>query len=191
MDLAALLERCRQGDELAWEALVRQFQARILGLAYHYPGNPEDARDLAQEIFIRIYRRLDTCREPERFVSWMLQIGRNACLDHHLRKKVRPPAQDIPVEEVRDLSASDQEPEMQWHQDARKRLVHRALQALSEVNREVILLKDIQGLTFEEIARMLSVPVGTVKSRSNRARLALAQEIVSMGAGGAENSVGV
>ena len=188
MDLEALLEQCRAGDELAWEALVRRYQARIHGLAYHYTGQPEEARDLAQEIFVRVYRRLDTCQKPDRFESWLLQIGRNACLDWHRRRKVRPPLQDIPAEEVQDLANPDEDPQERWASDARKRLVHRALQALTEVNREVILLKDIQGLSFDEIATMLEVPIGTVKSRSNRARLALAQQIVQMTGGGAAQS---
>jgi RNA polymerase sigma-70 factor (ECF subfamily) len=190
MQLRALLAQCRQGDELAWEALVRRYQARMHGLAFHYTGDPEEARDLAQEIFVRVYRRLDSCRDPDRFESWLLQIGRNACLDWHRRRKVRPPLQDIPVEDVANLTDGSQSGEAQYEAGARKRLVHRALRTLSEVNREVILLKDIQGLSFDEISKMLEVPIGTVKSRSNRARLALAQRIVEIGQGpAAESSV--
>ena len=72
MDLGKLLERCRDGDELAWEALVRQYQARILGLAYHYLGNREEARDLAQEVFIRIYRNIHLCKGAEMFMPWVI-----------------------------------------------------------------------------------------------------------------------
>jgi len=183
MELTALLQRCQEGDELAWEFLVRRYQARIHGLAYHFVGHPEEARDLAQEIFVRIYRRLDTCRDPERFESWMLQIGRNACLDFLRRRKARPPVHDIPVDEVYDLADEREGADASAQSESRKRLVHRALQALSEVNREILLLKDIQGLSFEEIASMLKVPVGTVKSRSSRARLALAKQIVEMTGG--------
>lgn len=183
MELTALLQRCQEGDELAWESLVRRYQARIHGLAYHFVGDPEEARDLAQEIFVRIYRRLETCRDPERFESWMLQIGRNACLDFHRRRKARPPVQDIPVDEVYDLADERTGADEQAQGESRQRLVHRALQGLSEVNREILLLKDIQGLSFEEIASMLELPVGTVKSRSSRARLALAKQIVVMTGG--------
>ena len=183
MELTALLQRCQDGDELAWESLVRRYQARIHGLAYHFVGHPEEARDLAQEIFVRIYRRLDTCRDPERFESWMLQIGRNVCLDYHRRRKVRPPVHDIPVDEVYDLADEREGTDQRAQSESRQRLVHRALQALSEVNREILLLKDIQGLSFEEISSMLKLPVGTVKSRSSRARLALAKQIVTMTGG--------
>ena len=91
MDLSAILRRCREGDELAWEALVRQFQARIYGLAYHFVGNAEDARDLAQETFIRLYQNLALCPDENGFLPWIIRIARNACIDHLRRKKARPP----------------------------------------------------------------------------------------------------
>jgi RNA polymerase sigma-70 factor (ECF subfamily) len=183
MDLATLLERCRAGDELAWEALIRQHQSRVYGLAYHYVGNAEEARDVAQDIFVRVYRNIDSCTEAERFVPWMIRIGRNACVDHLRRRKARPPSFDVPAEEMVDLPGPGQNPEEQFVADSRKRLVHLALQALSELNREIILLKDIQGLSLEEIATMLSVPIGTIKSRSNRARIELARKVLALGGG--------
>ncbi len=178
MELRELVERCQQGDELAWESLVRRYQGRILGVAWHYLGHDEDARDLAQEIFVKIYRNLSTCREAERFESWMLRIARNACLDHLRRRKVRPPAQDQPAEELADLADSTASGDERALEDVRHRLVHRALEALDETHREILLLRDIQGLPFGEVASILSIPVGTAKSRSQRARLALAEKIV-------------
>jgi RNA polymerase sigma-70 factor (ECF subfamily) len=190
MDLATLLERCRGGDELAWEALVRQHQSRVYGVALHYLGNAEDARDVAQEIFVRIYKKLDSCSEASRFLPWMLRIARNACIDHIRRRHARPPRRDIPAEEMHDLASSAPGPEEHWREDSRKRLLHLAIQKLSDLNREIILLKEIQGLSLEEIASMLNVPVGTVKSRSNRARLELARKVLALSGEryGAENA---
>jgi RNA polymerase sigma-70 factor (ECF subfamily) len=122
-DLATLVERCRRGDDLAWEAFVRRFQARIYGLAFHYLRDSEEARDVAQEIFIQIYRKLDSFRENENPVPWILRVGRNLCIDRLRRLKARPPAVDIPAEE-----ASEE-------------------------------------------------PLGTIKSRSNRARIELATRV--------------
>lgn len=177
MDLSTLLKRCCGGDELAWEALVRQFQARIYGIAYHYVGNAEDARDLAQETFVRIYQNLSVCPDEARFLPWILRIARNACIDHLRRKKARPPAQDVDAEDLLFLSAPGGDPGQLYAADSRKRLVHGALQSMTELNREIILLRDIQGLALEEIASLLHVPVGTVKSRSNRARMELARRL--------------
>lgn len=183
MDQVQLLQRCREGDELAWEVLVRQEQARICSIAYGYLGDRDEALDLAQEIFVRVYRRLDSCRDAERFSSWLVSIARNACLDHLRRRKARPPQRDIPAEEMSGLRASGPTPEDAWLRTSRQRLVHRALQGLSDINREIILLKDIQGLPLEEIAGMLELPLGTIKSRSSRARVELARAIVDLGDG--------
>jgi RNA polymerase sigma-70 factor (ECF subfamily) len=189
MDPATILTRCREGDELAWEVLVRQYQSRICAIAYTYVGNVDEARDLSQDIFVRIYRSLDSCREPERFGAWMIQVARNACRDHLRRRKARPPAQDIPADEMLGLADDAPNPEDAWMADARKRLIYKALQTLSSINREIILLKDMQGLALEEIARMLDVPLGTVKSRCNRARIELAKAVQDLGEGpGAEAS---
>jgi len=183
MDQAELLKRCQDGDELAWEVLVRHHQGRICSIAYNYVGDQDEALDVAQDIFVRIYNRLDTCEDPDRFEHWLVRIARNACIDHLRRRKARPPRRDIPAEDMVNLRDGGPTPEDNLISSSRQRLVHRALQDLSEINREIILLKDIQGLPLEEIAGMLDLPLGTVKSRSSRARLELAQVITDMGSG--------
>ena len=180
MDLGKLLERCRDGDELAWEALVRHYQARILGLAYHYTGNREEARDLAQEVFIRIYRNIHLCKGAEMFMPWVIRIARNLSIDQKRRKSARPTASDVPVDEMGDLADPGRSPEAEWMANSRKSLIFRALQELTDINREIILLKEIQGLTLEEISSLLKVPLGTVKSRANRARIELAEKVLTL-----------
>lgn len=180
MEISELLDRCRRGDELAWEALVRQFQGRVYGIAYHYAGNAEEARDLAQDVFVRLYRRLDACTEDETFVPWLVRMARNVCIDHHRRVRARPQAGPTPVDEMYDLAAPGPDPSEQYRKRERTDLVRKAMQGLSEISREIILLKEIQGLSLEEIASILKVPIGTVKSRSNRARIDLAREVVSL-----------
>lgn len=189
MDLATLLARCREGNELAWEALVRQNSARVYALALHYLGDAEEARDVAQEIFVRIYRHIDRCPDAPHFVPWVIRIARNACVDQLRRRRARPPGRDVPVEEAPELAAPAPDPAQAWAATSRRDLVRRALQALGRLSREVLLLKEIQGLSFEEVAEILDVPVGTVKSRSNRARIELARKVLEFsdgryGAGG-------
>jgi RNA polymerase sigma-70 factor (ECF subfamily) len=179
MNLDLVLRRCRTGDELAWEALVREYQSRVYGIAYHYVNEAEEARDLAQDVFVRIYKNIAVCPNAPLFVPWMIRICRNACIDHLRRKRARPPSQDLPATEMRNLRFKGLDPEEQWASDTRKSLLHRALQRLSELSREVIVLKEIQGLSTEETASLLSIPTGTVKSRSHRARLELARELLT------------
>ena len=175
----ALVDRCRRGDDLAWEQLVRRCQGRVYGLAWHYLGNVEDARDVTQEAFVRVYRQLDAF-EGNRFIAWLLCITRNLCIAQLRRRKARPPTEDLRAAEAEAPAATAPDPEQAWLTDARKRTVHAALARLSGASREMILLKDIQGLRLKEIAGMLGLPVGTVKSRSSRARVELARQVVAI-----------
>jgi RNA polymerase sigma-70 factor (ECF subfamily) len=177
MDDRILLQRCREGDELAWEALVRRYQGRVCSVAYTYTGSEEEALDVAQDVFIRVWKRLDSCREPDRFASWLLSIARHACLDHLRRRKARPPAQDLPVEDAFQLTDPGDLPDADAQRADQRHVVEVALQRLTPINREAILLKDIQGLPLEEMAAMLDVPLGTVKSRCSRARVELARVV--------------
>lgn len=178
-DLESIVARCRQGDALAWEALVREYQGRIYAVAFHYLRDAEEARDLAQDVFVKVYQKLDTF-EGGAFLPWLLRLARNAAIDRTRRRKARPPASDVPAAESTTLADARPSPEQAWLTDANKRLVHRALGEMSEQNREIILLKEIQGLGLNEIAGLLGVPLGTVKSRSNRARLELARKVVAL-----------
>jgi RNA polymerase sigma-70 factor (ECF subfamily) len=179
-ELAALVHRCRGGDALAWEALVRRLQSRVFGLAYHYVRDREEARDLAQEIFVRVYQGLDRCRDDACFLPWMMRIGRNCCIDRVRRIKARPSQDqsiDIPQGEPEDDRPGPYEA---LQTSSSRSLVYRALDRLSDTSREMILLKEIQGLKLSEIAEMLAIPLGTVKSRSGRARVELARAIVAI-----------
>lgn len=180
MELGTLLERCRQGDELAWEAFVRQYQRRVYSLATCYATDPDDARDLAQDVFVRLYRTRKQWAEAGVFMPWMIRVARNVCLDRVRARKARPPASDIPADDLVDLASTGGNPDEAYGVASRRRLFYRALQRLSSISREIILLKDIQGLRIEEIASMLHIPLGTVKSRSNRARLELARSVLAI-----------
>jgi RNA polymerase sigma-70 factor (ECF subfamily) len=180
MDIPDLVERCKSGDDLAWEALVRQYQTRIYGIAYTYVGNVEDARDLAQDIFVQIYRKLDSCRDLERFLPWIIRIARNSSVDFIRRQKSRPQRTELPADEMPHLKSLEPGPDELSEAASQKRLVYQALQRLSDISREIILLRDMQGLPLAEIAKLLRVPLGTIKSRSNRARLELARVVLAL-----------
>lgn len=183
MDLPELVRRCQQNDQLAWEQLVRDQQGRVYAIAMSYAGRREEALELAQEIFVLVYRRLHTCRDPQRFLAWLVRLARNAGVDFTRRRAARPPAHDLPVEELADLASPEPGPAEQLAADSRRRLVRRALRSLSGLSREIILLRDVQGLAIEDVAGTLGVPIGTVKSRSNRARIELAQAVRALDGG--------
>jgi RNA polymerase sigma-70 factor (ECF subfamily) len=180
LNLDYLLEQCRSGNQLAWESLIRDYQARVYSLAFHYLGNAEEARDAAQEIFLRIYRNIDQCREAQMFLPWLIKISRNLCIDLLRRRAARPQASGLPLDEMPEFANPGLNPEESWMAKSRRNLIYTALQQLTALNREIVILKDIHGMAMEQIASMLKVPLGTVKSRSNRARLELAKKVIAL-----------
>ena len=177
MNLDTLLERCRQGDDLAWEAIVRRYQGRVFSVAMHYMRDREEARDVVQEVFIKLYRKLETLQSGETFLPWLIRMTRNSAIDQIRKLKTRTPEESVPVDEGPEIVARQPSPEQDSLQRWRTGLLHRALNELSEQSREIILLKDIQELKLSEIAEMLALPVGTIKSRSHRARIELAKVV--------------
>ncbi len=177
LDVETLLERCRQGDDLAWEALVRRFQGRVYSVAWHYMRNTEEARDVAQEIFVRIYQRLDSFHGDQAFLPWLLRLSRNVCIDALRRQKARPRASDDMIDETVQIASPAPTPEEDSAARSARDLLYRAMDRMSDSDREILMLKEIQGLKVEEIASLLKIPIGTVKSRCNRARLDLAVRV--------------
>lgn len=182
-ELTHLVRRCREGDELAWEALVRRFQGRVFALVLHYVRCREEALDVAQDVFVRVYRGLPAFEQETAFVPWLLRVARTCAIDHTRRRKVRPPAQDVPAEDAHALTHPGRGPDDELESDQRQSLVHRAMEHVSEMHREMLQLKEIQGLALTEVAEILGIPVGTAKSRSNRARLELAGVLRRLDAG--------
>lgn len=176
-DYADLIGRCRLGDDLAWEALVRRLEGRVFAIAFHYLRDREEARDAAQDIFIRLYEKLHTVRADKPFIAWVMRLSRNCCIDRLRRLNVRTPAHSVPLESAPELTMPLPTPEEDCLNSARDRLVYRALGTLSESNREILLLKDIQEMKLVDIAELMSAPLGTIKSRWSRARVELAKAV--------------
>jgi RNA polymerase sigma-70 factor, ECF subfamily len=177
LDLASLIARCRTGDELAWEAFVRRFQGRVFGLAYAYVEDREEAADLAQEIFVRLYETRARWATDDEFVAWMFGVARNRAVDFLRRRKVRRPPASVPAEGV-SLADPHEDPEARAIRRSRLDRLRAALKRVPEVSRQILLLRDVQGLSIREAAAALGVPAGTVKSRSSRARAELAEQLL-------------
>jgi RNA polymerase sigma-70 factor (ECF subfamily) len=140
----------------------------------------EEARDLAQEIFVRVYRGLASFHDDTAFRSWLMTMARNCCIDRLRRLKARPKTTDQIQPEQQDFPDDTVDVYQQIELDSRRQLLYRALNTMSRNGREMIILKDIHGLKLTEISEMLSIPLGTVKSRSGRARVELAKAILAI-----------
>ena len=181
LELSTLLARCRAGDELAWEAFVRRFQGRVYALAYSYVGEREDARDLAQEIFVRLFETRERWADGDEFVPWLIHVSRNRSVDFLRRRKVRRPAIAVQEGEGFQIPDASPGPEDRTVAASQRTLLHAALRGLSALSREVLVLRDVHGLSVQHVAATLGVPVGTVKSRASRARVELVAKIRALG----------
>jgi RNA polymerase sigma-70 factor (ECF subfamily) len=180
-DFASLIAPCRAGDGLAWEAFVRLFQRRIFGLASTYVSEREDAADLAQDIFVRLFETRARWPADSEFLPWMFQVARNRAIDFVRRRKVRRPSVSVPADEVPTLADPAEGPEARVIGGSRRERLRAALGRVSALSREILLLRDVQGLSVLEAAAALGVPAGTVKSRSSRARTELAEQLLAAG----------
>ena len=185
--VAALVGRCLSGDAAAWEAIVRQYNRRIYNVCYRFAGTAEDAEDLTQEVFIKMYRTLNSYDASKgALITWVTTIARNLLVDHFRRSKhdrLTDSLESAPAGDQDALTLGEQLPDLGPSPDAgvqtqeTQRVVHLALQKLSPELREAVILRDLQELEYREIAQALRVPEGTVKSRINRGRAELARHL--------------
>jgi RNA polymerase sigma-70 factor, ECF subfamily len=181
LDLDLLIERCKTGDELAWEALVRRFQGRVYALSCSYVPDRDEARDLAQEVFVRLYEQRAKWPGADGFVAWLCQVARHRAIDYLRRRRVRQPLSVRPDEDApREAPDPAPGPAADVERGDERRLLQRALSRLSAISREIVMLRDVQELSVREVAALLGVPVGTVKSRASRARVELAEEVLAL-----------
>jgi RNA polymerase sigma-70 factor, ECF subfamily len=164
-----LVERAREGDREAFGEIVRRWERRIFALAYGILGSPEDARDAAQETFIAAYRNLQGFRGDARVSSWLHRIAVNQCITRQRRARVR---HETGIEDERDAAgesflatADNASPATSAERREAAEAVRRAVAALPPELREVVLMKEFEELTFQEIADALGIPLSTVKSR--------------------------
>jgi RNA polymerase sigma-70 factor (ECF subfamily) len=179
---AVLAERCQAGDAAAWELVVRQYSRRVYNLAYRFTSNSEAAEDLAQDVFVRVYRSLGQYDPGQGSLSnWLMRLARNLIIDDYRRRQRTP----IEGSEALDdheyhLQGTSDSPERRLQRDQRRMQVHKAIQKLSPDLRECVILRDIEELSYAEIVDLLKIPEGTVKSRINRGRIELAKILKRM-----------
>src|SRR5918992_135069 len=174
----AVIQRCLAGDQDAWAQIVQQHWRKVFNIAYKFTGKHDEAEDLTQDVFLKIFKSLDTFDRRANFQTWLVSVSRNLCIDHY--RSVRKERETID----RDVDAGELSPGAQKvspvaaleHKD-RVELLKKALDHLPPTLRSAVLLRDIQELSYQEIADKLNLPEGTVKSRINRGRTELARQI--------------
>ena len=177
----SLIEQCLAGDQDAWETIVRQNWRKVFNVAYKFVGKHEEAEDLTQDIFVKIFKALGTFDRRANFQTWIVSISRNLCIDHYrsVRKERQTIAREVDTGDLQPASADRTPYAAAEHQDLRE-MLRQALQRLPLTLRTAVVLRDLQELSYQEIADRLQLPEGTVKSRINRGRLELARQIKRM-----------
>ncbi len=181
---AQLVQKCLRGDGPAWEELVHRHARRVFGLCYRFTGNSHEAEDLSQEVFLKVYRSLVSYRSAAGgFPTWLTSVTRNLLVDHYRRTKRDRLTDSIEDEtlQVEEKHASSRTPFKHVADSELSAQIQQALSRLSPDLREAVILRDLQGLEYNEIQEVLSVPEGTVKSRINRGRIELARILDQMG----------
>lgn len=177
MEERKLIERCRKNDRDAFETLILSYEKKIYNLCFYMVKNKEDAFDLTQEVAIKIYRSISKFKGDSKFSTWVYRITYNTCLDFIKRKKDELPYDDMIVNESNINYKMDNVIESK----ETKTIIKKCIMQLSNDYRTVIILRDISGLSYKEISDILQIEIGTVKSRINRARQALKNELIKNG----------
>jgi RNA polymerase sigma-70 factor, ECF subfamily len=175
----SVISKCLSGDEAAWEELVRLHTRQVYGLCFRFTGSGPEAQDLTQEVFLRIFRTIRTFRAAEgSFTTWLSRVTRNLLIDHYRRTRQERVTDSIEeqlpmLEETG--SASALRPDQALAGVEASEILQATLQKLSPELREAVILRDLQEMEYREIAQILEIPEGTVKSRINRGRAELAR----------------
>ncbi len=172
-----LIERFQQGDSQAYDQIVRRYKDQLLNFVFRFLANAEEAEDVVQETFLRVYRNRFAYTRVAKFSTWIYTIAGNLArteLRRRKRRRLFSISTDMGLED-RDFEISDDafNPELHVDSALQEELIQREISKLSPKFREVIILRDVQELSYEEISKIIRVPIGTVKSRVNRARLRL------------------
>ncbi|MBK5256891.1 MAG: sigma-70 family RNA polymerase sigma factor [Vicinamibacteria bacterium] len=177
-----MVARCLEGDGPAWETLVDKHRRRVFNIAYKFTGRHDRAEDLSQEIFLRIFRNLGKFDPDADFSKWLASVARNHCIDNYrsTRREQRTLVDDGMAFDQAVASGST-DPFRALQASEAKEFLRVGLATLPEKLREAVVLRDLKGLAYEEMAVRLSLPVGTVKSRINRGREELARALRTKG----------
>jgi RNA polymerase sigma-70 factor (ECF subfamily) len=176
---SSLVARCLRGDETAWEDLVRTNTRKVYALCYRFTGSGSEAQDLTQEVFLRVFKTIKSFRSDEgSFSTWLSRVTRNLLIDHYRRTRqdrvTDSIEEQLPMMEEEGAAASARPDHVLAGREASE-ILQATLQKLSPDLREAVILRDLQEMEYREIAQVLGIPEGTVKSRINRGRAELAR----------------
>jgi RNA polymerase sigma-70 factor (ECF subfamily) len=172
-----LVEKFQEGDQLAFNQLVLKYRSRVMGIAARMLGDRVEAEDLAQDVFVKVYHGLKTFHGDALFSTWLYRITANSCLNHRKKRRHRDQCNHVVDDPGPMVSTHSSNPHNLLEKKELKIILEKAIQALPQEQKVVLILRDIEGLSYEEIAESLNIELGTVRSRLHRARMAIRPSI--------------
>jgi RNA polymerase sigma-70 factor (ECF subfamily) len=181
VSIEATIQLAAEGDQAAWETIVQTYRRKVFNVAYRFVGTYDEAEDLTQDIFLKVFRSLSSFDRRANFQTWLISVSRNLCIDRYRsgRRAREVFAREVDAATV-PAESPGPSPEARVDTQDRIGLLREALRGLSPALRTAVLLRDIHELSYQEIADRLGIAEGTVKSRINRGRAELAKQIESL-----------
>ncbi len=177
-----LIGRCLNHEEAAWELIIQRYKRKVFGLAYKFTGRFEEAEDLTQDVFFKVYKALDSYKREQDFSWWLVSISRNACIDYYRSVKRERKVLSGELTDLKNFKFQGLSPQGNLEAAERSKALRQSLNELPDDLRTVLVLRDLKGLSYREIADQLNLAEGTVKSRIHRGRAELAAKIKGVAA---------
>jgi len=188
-DDTSLVDRCRQGEDEAWREFVDRFGQKVFSVTYHFTLKREDAEELSQEVFLKIFENLHRYDGSFPLIAWIVSLARNLCIDRYRRLKREKSFRFVQDDAVAPMLTSGDDPAAQAIQKERTKMLFAAIAEIPDDLAEILILRDLDGLAYEEIGQALQLPDGTVKSRLFRARAEVAKKIRERHEGGGRSAL--
>lgn len=170
-----LVQLCLEKDSLAWEAILFRYKKKIFNISYQFVGRMDEAEDLSQEIFFKVFHSLEKFNLDANFQYWIIRVAKNYCIDYYRKKRKEREAMVDNMEQIINVLKSVSTPHLVLEEKEKMDAIRNSINNLPEILRSCILLRNLYGYSYQDIARILNIPEGTVKSRINRGRLELSK----------------
>lgn len=177
LDDIKLIKKCLVDDGMAWEEILRRYKKRVFNISYQFVGRMDEAEDLTQEIFFKVFNALEKFNQEANFQYWIIRVSKNYCIDYYRKKRKEREAMVDNMEQVINVLKSVSTPQLVLEEKEKQKAIRESINALPAILRSCIVLRNLYGYSYQEIAKILDIPEGTVKSRINRGRLELSKKL--------------
>jgi RNA polymerase sigma-70 factor (ECF subfamily) len=179
MDDSELVRLCIVEDSHAWEEIVARYKRRIFNIAYQFVGRMDEAEDLTQDIFFKVFHSLEKFNQEANFQYWIIRVSKNFCIDHYRKKRKERESMVDSMDKVINVLKAVSTPQLVLEEKEKREAIRESIASLPPILRSCIVLRNLYGYSYQDIAEILGIPEGTVKSRINRGRIELTRRLAS------------